>query len=76
MGDTGHPAPHASRSERSVATLGAGDPEENTLWEHLVPRDVSDEQWGRFEGNVAEIFSAFGMDLETPGTEDLSLIHI
>jgi GTP cyclohydrolase I len=67
---TGHPAQHPSASERSVATLGAGDPEESILWEHLVPRDVSDEQWRRFEGNVAEIFSAFGMDLETPGTEE------
>jgi GTP cyclohydrolase I len=70
VSDTGHPAQHSSPSERSVATLGTGDPEESTLWEHLVPRDVSDEQWSRFEGNVAEIFSAFGMDLETPGTED------
>lgn len=70
MSDTGHPAEHGAPSERSVATLRAGDPEESTLWEHLVPRDVSDEQWSRFEDNVAEIFSAFGMDLDTPGTEE------
>lgn len=70
MSDTGHPAVHGSPSERGIATLRAGDPEEGTLWEHLVPRDVSDEQWSRFEGNVAEIFSAFGMDLGTPGTEE------
>lgn len=70
MTDTEHHEHASSRSERSVATLGGGDPEEGTLWEHLVPRDVGDEQWSRFEGNVAEIFSAFGMDLETPGTED------
>lgn len=70
MSETGHPAQHPSRNERTVATLGVGDPEESTLWEHLVSRDVSDEQWSRFEHNVAEIFSAFGMDLETPGTED------
>jgi GTP cyclohydrolase I len=70
MTDTGHPAAHGSPSERSIATLRAGDPEEGTLWEHLVPRDVSDEQWSRFEGNVAEIFSAFGMNLDTPGTEE------
>ena len=70
MTDTDHHEHASSRSERSVATLGRGDPEEGTLWEHLVPRDVGDEQWSRFEGNVAEIFSAFGMDLETPGTED------
>jgi GTP cyclohydrolase I len=70
VSDTGHPAVHGSPSERGIATLRAGDPEEGTLWEHLVPRDVSDEQWSRFEGNVAEIFSAFGMDLGTPGTEE------
>ena len=70
MTDTEHHEHASSRSHRSVATLGGGDPEEGTLWEHLVPRDVGDEQWSRFEGNVAEIFSAFGMDLETPGTED------
>jgi GTP cyclohydrolase I len=31
-------------------------------------RDLSDEQWREFEGYVAKIFSAFGMELETPGT--------
>lgn len=51
--------------------MKAGDPEEEgPLWEHLAPRDVSAEDWGRFEGSVAEIFSAFGMDLDTPGTEE------
>jgi GTP cyclohydrolase I len=58
------------RRERTVAPLKAGDPEESTLWEHLVPRKVSEEDWNRFEGNVAEIFSAFGMNLDTPGTRD------
>ena len=33
-------------------------------------RSVSDADWRRFEGNMAEIFRAFGMDLETPGTKD------
>ncbi len=33
-------------------------------------RDISDEQLGRFEGYAAEIFSALGMDLHTPSTED------
>ncbi len=33
-------------------------------------RELSPEQWRRFEGYVAEIFSAFGMKLDTPGTRD------
>jgi GTP cyclohydrolase IA len=33
-------------------------------------RSISPEEWARYEAHVAEIFSAFGMDLETPGTRD------
>src|SRR5215831_1387767 len=36
---------------------------------HLSPRRVSDEQVRRFESYMAEIFSAFGMHLDTPATE-------
>jgi GTP cyclohydrolase I len=45
-----------------------GDPEELTLWEHAIRRHIDDATWRRFEGYVAEIFSSFGMDLDTPGT--------
>jgi GTP cyclohydrolase I len=31
---------------------------------------VSAEEWARYERYVGEIFSAFGMDLDTPGTVD------
>ena len=34
----------------------------------LHRRQVSDEQWRTFEGYVAEIFTAFGLDLNTPAT--------
>ena len=34
------------------------------------PRQVSDEQFSRFEGYAAEIFAAFGMDLTTTATRD------
>ena len=44
------------------------DPEETTMWEQVTPRDVQPEQWKRFERYMSEIFSAFGMDMETPGT--------
>ena len=44
------------------------DPEETTMWEQVTPRDIQPEQWKRFERYMSEIFSAFGMDMETPGT--------
>ena len=36
--------------------------------EHQRPREIALADWQRFEANVAEIFAAFWMDLETPGT--------
>ena len=45
------------------------DPEETTAWEQATPRTVPEEDWKRYEGYMAEIFSSFGMDLETPGTQ-------
>lgn len=36
----------------------------------LYKRDISAEQMQRFQGYAAEIFTAFGMDLDTPSTED------
>ena len=36
----------------------------------LQARSVSEEQIRRFESYVAEIFTAFGLDLDTPGTRD------
>lgn len=44
------------------------DPEETSPWEVAVPREISADEWRRFEGHMAEIFAALGMDLETPGT--------
>src|SRR4029450_8924948 len=37
---------------------------------HLRPRQFSLEQTRRFEGYVAEILTAIGLDLNTPGTVD------
>lgn len=36
----------------------------------LQKREVSDKQMRKFEGYAAEIFSAFGLDLNTSATED------
>jgi GTP cyclohydrolase IA len=52
----------------SVAPLKIGDPEELKLWEHVMPRQVSPDDWVRFEATVGEILTAFGMDLDTPAT--------
>ena len=37
---------------------------------HLAPRTIGDADWRRFEGYVAEIFGALGLDLDTPGTRE------
>jgi GTP cyclohydrolase I len=57
----------APAEEELAASLleEAGEP---FPWDRLTPRDVSPDQWERFQGYVAEIFEAFGMDLDTPGT--------
>src|SRR6266851_148582 len=47
----------------------AFDPEETTHWEKSHPRTISPEKWKQFEGYTAEMFAAFGMDLDTPGTK-------
>ena len=47
--------------------LEEGD--DDRSWEHVQHRDISPQQWERYEGWVAEILAAMGMDLETPGTE-------
>ncbi len=41
---------------------------EGAAEQHLHPRHVSEEQMHRFENYIAEIFSAFGLDLNTPAT--------
>jgi GTP cyclohydrolase I len=39
-----------------------------TQWEQVNPRCIHPEQWKRYEGYMAEILNALGLDLETPGT--------
>jgi GTP cyclohydrolase I len=45
------------------------DPEETTPWEGVHPRQVTDSDWQRFRGYMGEIFSTFGMQLDTPSTD-------
>ncbi len=37
---------------------------------HLYPRHLSEEQMRTFEHYMAEIFAAFGLDLNTPATRE------
>jgi len=39
-------------------------------WAELPERDVAPEDWARFRTAIGEIFEAFGMDLDTPGTRE------
>ena len=58
-------------STTTIATRGRmTDPEETSPWEHVRTRQISDEQWERFERSTAEMFAAFGMDLDTIGTQN------
>src|SRR3981081_3606037 len=52
-----------------MSTL-AFDPEETTQWEKTRPRIIKPEQWERFEAFAAEMFEAFGMKMDTPGTRE------
>src|SRR5436190_2280946 len=47
------------------------DPDEQDVHAvmHLRRRSISEEQMRKFEGDVAAIFEAFGLDLHTPATE-------
>lgn len=46
------------------------DPDDFDSTMGIIRRQVSPEQISKFEGYVAEIFTAFGMDLDTPSTKE------
>ncbi len=55
-----------------AASFNASTHEEVEDWENTValyPRHVSEDQMRTFAGYMAEIFTAYGMDLHTPATE-------
>jgi GTP cyclohydrolase I len=37
-------------------------------WDRVLNRAIAPQDWARYEGYMAEIFTALGMDLATPGT--------
>ncbi len=48
--------------------VGSLQEHEDRDWERVRSRQISPDQWERFEGYMAEIFQAAGMRLDTPGT--------
>jgi GTP cyclohydrolase I len=52
-----------------AATLRGLGRRESDDWQRSAPREISPEQWTRFEANMREIFEALGMEMDTPGTE-------
>lgn len=52
----------------SIIRLGVEEGVEE--WERRHPRELSDEDWRRFEGYVSAILEAMGMNLDTPGTSE------
>jgi GTP cyclohydrolase I len=54
----------------NVVALRAGTRQEPTLWAEARPRRIAQEDWRRYQRHMAEIFRAFGMDTDTPGTRE------
>ena len=53
-----------------AAASGHAHPDARTCWFELPPREITPTDWARYRAAVAEIFDAFGMDLDTPGTRE------
>ena len=59
MSDEGH--------RHEIGTLHGIGRRESDDWQRTVSRDISPEQWARFEANLSEIFQALGMEMTRPG---------
>jgi GTP cyclohydrolase I len=63
-------------AESNYAEGGAGNVVEldsgsrRAAWLALRPREIAPEDWERYRRHVTEIFGAFGMQLDQPGTRD------
>ncbi|MHB8469539.1 MAG: GTP cyclohydrolase I [Gaiellaceae bacterium] len=57
-------------NDRAFAEDDGNIVELHQRWEHAEPRAVRPDALAQYEGYLAEILAAFGMDLETPGTRD------
>jgi GTP cyclohydrolase I len=73
---------HGSTTSEQVAGNGAGglrnaslrrfqavpDPEDDSFWATVQPRQITPERWEQLKFYASEIFTSLGMDLNTPGT--------
>lgn len=63
------PMQHTSNGRGEAFDLGGGDSLlDLEQWSRVNPRQISPEQWSRYEGYLAEIFSALGMPDGSPFT--------
>jgi GTP cyclohydrolase IA len=60
---------HLAEVVGALDRLAEHSPEDGSGWAAISPRNITDAEWSRFEGYMAEIFAAMGMTLGTPGTE-------
>ncbi|MFZ0217558.1 MAG: GTP cyclohydrolase I [Candidatus Dormiibacterota bacterium] len=44
--------------------------EDEADWEERRPRELSEAQWQRYEGQLGEILEALGLEPDTPGTRE------
>jgi len=56
-----------AKAEPHVGSL-RDEEDEGRNWERVSPRRISDQDWRRFEGYMAEILGAMGLPRDTPGT--------
>jgi GTP cyclohydrolase I len=62
---------HYAENGKTDNVIELGSPaRKGSSWSDLPQREIAPEDWQRFQEHVAEIFSAFGMELDTPGTRD------
>lgn len=61
---------HLHLSDRVESSHLVFDPEDDVRWDIARRRHISREQWERFRSSVAEMLTAFGLDLEQPGTRE------
>jgi hypothetical protein len=63
---------------RPALAGGAGDDLEldREEWAAVCPREITPEQWSRFEGYMLEIFTAMGMPAGTVSTTDTPLTRL
>jgi GTP cyclohydrolase I len=61
-------ASHQTDNVIEIGSVAHAVPDAETSWFDLPGRTIAPEDWARYRASIAEIFTAFGMDLDTAGT--------